>query len=173
MTKGIDLELDRTLIPFRYFNRAEIHKGFYNSGDITKALCSIHYEDFFDDPDDDEFPYYSAHQLLCGSCHVFALALQNKFGCIPYVIRGNKGKSFHVFCQIYKEGRWLYIDARGITSSFNEFMDTARDFVNGEYSIRQVEQYDIEEWKNDDKYYSEAVAFAEAMIDKYKDYYCP
>ena len=36
-----------------------------------------------------------------------------------------------------------------------------------------MEQYDIEEWKNDDKYYSEAVAFAEAMIDKYKDYYCP
>ena len=32
------------------------HKGFYNEDDFSKALCSIDYTDFFEYPDDDEFP---------------------------------------------------------------------------------------------------------------------
>lgn len=42
------------------------HKGFYNE--------DVDYTDLFECPDDDEFPYDSAHSLLCGSCHHFALA---------------------------------------------------------------------------------------------------
>ena len=164
-------DIESNLKDFRYFDRPEIHKGFYNYSDITKALCSIHYEDFFEEPEDDEFPYYSAHQLLCGSCHVFALTLQKNLGYSPYVIRGIKGRSFHVFCQVHKDGRWFYIDARGVTSSFNEFMDIAKVFVSDEYTIKSVDQSDIDEWKKDDNYYDEAVAFSEAIIGKYKTFY--
>lgn len=87
------------------------------------------------------------------------------------MIRGINGRSFHVFCQVHKDGRWFYIDARGVTSSFNEFMDIAKVFVSDEYTIKSVDQSDIDEWKKDDNYYDEAVAFSEAIIGKYKTFY--
>ena len=63
------------------------------------------------------------------------------------------------------------MDARGITSSFDEFMVVASEFVGDEYIIRPVTLGDIEEWKNDSNYEDEALSFAEAVIEKYKDYY--
>mgnify|MGYP004630937361 CR=1 FL=1 len=47
---------------------------------------------FFKEPDDDEFPYYSAHELLRGSCNHFAVALQRvlrKNDLIIVVFYGN------------------------------------------------------------------------------------
>ena len=101
------------------------HKGFYHDDNITESLGKIKYTDFFDYPDDDDFPYYSASSLLCGSCNHFALSLKNVFKYTPYIIEGNYSKGFHAFCQLYKAGTWYYIDARGITSSFDEFMKIA------------------------------------------------
>ena len=100
------------------FERYEEHKGFYNYSEGEKALCNIMYSDFFKYPEDnDEFPYVSAHALLCGSCNHFAMSLSKIFNYNPYIIEGKNDKSFHVFCQIYKNRRWYYVDARGITSS--------------------------------------------------------
>ena len=147
------------------------HKGFYNDEDFSKSLIDVRYADFFEYPDDDEFPYFSAHELLRGSCHHFALGLEKVLGYTPYIIQGNDKKSFHAFCQIYKKKKWFYVDARGITSSFDEFMFVAREFVSDEYTIRPVEEEDIEEWKKDSNYDDEALAFAEALIEKYKECY--
>ena len=142
------------------------HKGFYNDDDNTNGLREICYSDFFDSPDDETFPYNSAETLLRGSCHHFALSLQKVLGYNPYIIQGNDKKSFHAFCQIYKGRTWYYVDARGITSSFDEFMSVAREFVSDEYTIMPVTQETIEEWKEDSDYDNEAFAFAEAVIEK-------
>lgn len=147
------------------------HKGFYNEDDFSKALRNINYTDFFECPDDDEFPYDSADDLLRGSCHHFALALKTVMGYDAYIIQGNDGKSFHAFCQIYKDGNRYYVDARGITSSFDEFLTVARVFVGDEYTIRPVTTEDIDEWKKDSDYDDEALAFAEAVIEKYNECY--
>lgn len=147
------------------------HKGFYNEDNFSEALCSINYTDFFEYPDDDEFPYDSAHSLLCGSCHHFALALNKVMGYNAYIIQGNDKKSFHAFCQIYRGKNWYYVDARGITSSFDEFLTVAREFVGDEYTIRPVTAEDIDEWKKDSDYDDEALAFAEAVIKKYNECY--
>ncbi len=147
------------------------HKGFYNENDIMDALYAVNYTDFFEEPDDDEFPYDSAHSLLRGSCHHFALSLQKVLGYNPYIIEGNNKTSFHVFCQIYQRRSWYYIDARGITTSFDEFMSVAREFVSDEYTIRPVTPDDIEEWEKDSDYNEEAYAFSEAVIEKYKECY--
>ena len=154
----------------RIFGRYECHKGFYNDEDPIKPLNEIYYTDFFEDPDDKDFPYYSAYQLLCGSCHLFALSLKKLLGYSVYIIEGINERGFHVFCQINKYKKWYYVDARGITSSFNEFMDIAQTFVTDEYIIRQIDDADIVEWKDDD-YYEEATAFAEAVIMKYRECY--
>ncbi len=57
-----------------------LHKGFYNDVDFSKTLTNIRYTDFFKYPDDEEFSYDSVHDLLCGSCNIFALSLKRIFG---------------------------------------------------------------------------------------------
>jgi len=149
----------------------ESHKGFYNNKNPEKILSKIYYADFFIQPDDIEFQYSTARSLLCGSCHIFALSLKEILGYTPYIIEGINHRSFHAFCQIYKNCKWYYVDARGITSSFNEFMDIAKTFVTDEYIVRPVNSIDLKEWKKDSKYDKEAYDFAEAIINKYMDYY--
>ena len=156
---------------FSSFYRCEYHKGFYNDSDAIESLSNIKYTDFWELPNDDDFPYDTAFVLLFGSCNHFALSLQNKLGYKPYIIENQDDKGFHAFCQIYSNRRWYYVDARGITSSFNEFMDVAKNFVTGEYVIRPVNSDDIAEWENYGDYDKEAYAFAEAIIEKYKECY--
>lgn len=143
------------------------HKGFYNTDDFTDALCKISYTDFFEDPNDDEFPYDSAHSLLRGSCNHFAVALKNVLGYTPYIIETTDKRGFHAFCQVPKNRALYYVDARGVTSSFDEFMVVAREFVQGEYTISQATPDIIEEWESGSEYNDEAYAFAEAVIRKY------
>ncbi len=147
------------------------HKGFYNDDNFRDSLLKIEYADFFKLPDDDEFPYSSAYDLLCGSCNYFALSLQKIFGYSPYIIEGISTKGFHAFCQIYRNREWYYVDARGITSSFDEFMDMAKKFVTGEYIIRPVNPDDIADWESNSNYIKEAHAFSEAVIKKYIECY--
>jgi hypothetical protein len=66
---------------------------------------------------------------------------------------------------------WYYVDARGITTSFDEFMAVAREFVSDEYTIRPATLEDIEEWEKDSKYNEVAYAFAEVVIRKFQTYY--
>lgn len=147
------------------------HKGFYNDENFSGSLRNIRYENFFEYPDDDEFPYNSAHELLRGSCNHFALSLKKVLGYTPYIIEGNNKRGFHAFCQIYKNNQWFYIDARGITSSFDEFMIVASEFVKDQYTIRLIEDDDIEEWKKESNYDDEALLFSEAVIEKFKECY--
>lgn len=96
------------------FSRFGWHKGFYNANDfddITDALCEICYEEFFEYPDDDEFPYDSAHSLLRGSCNHFAVALNKVLGYTPYIIETSDKRGFHAFCQTYQNGKLYYVDA--------------------------------------------------------------
>lgn len=154
------------------FSQYGWHKGFYNNNDSKfAALHDIYYTDFFEEPDDDEFPLDSAYWLLCGSCNHWAVSLQNVLGYTPYVIEQIDGRGFHAFCQIYHNRTLFYVDARGITSSFDEFMTIARKFVNGEYIIKPVTPEVIEEWERDVDYNEEAYAFAEAVINKFRNYY--
>ncbi len=64
-----------------------------------------------------------------------------------------------------------YVDARGMTTSFDEFMVVGREFVRGEYTIREATQDVIEEWENGSEYNDEAYAFAEAVIKEYIECY--
>lgn len=156
---------------FCVFMRNEHHKGFYNDGKPEESLLKIYYSDFFEYPDDSEFPYDTAWSLLCGSCHYFVLSLNKEFGYSPYIIEGKTKRGFHAFCQICIGKKWYYVDARGITSSFDEFMDVAKTFVSDEYIIRPVTSDDIVEWENDEFYKEEGRAFADAVIKKYKECY--
>lgn len=156
---------------FYRFERIERHKGFYNHDKNYKALSDINYIDFFPPLEDDEFPLDSAFWLLYGSCNHFALSLKKVLNYTPYIIENKNQSGFHVFCQVYKGGKQYYVDARGVTSCFDEFMEIANDFVNGEFIIRPVTKDDILEWEKGFDYNDEAYMFSEAIIEKYKSYY--
>ncbi len=76
-----------------------------------------------------------------------------------------------MFCQVYRCGIWYYIDARGITTCFDEFLQIAKRFVKDEFTIRRLTSDDIDKWENECDYNQEAYAFAEAVIEKYKECY--
>ena len=97
------------------FNSYGWHKGFYNDDNYSDSLLRIRYSDYFEEPDDDEFPYDSAYVLLNGSCNHFAVSLRNVFYYNVHVIEAKDRKGFHAFCQVYKNRQWYYVDARGIT----------------------------------------------------------
>lgn len=147
------------------------HKGFYNDGDYSNSLLNIKYSDFFEAIDDDEFPYERADVLLNGSCNHFAISLEEIFNYNVYVIQQVDKKGFHAFCQIYKDKQWYYVDARGITTSFDEFLNGVRIFVGNEFVIRSLTSEDILEWDKDTNYSDEAYAFSKAVIRKYSECY--
>ena len=155
---------------WRSFGYCEWHKGFYNDDSFKESLFSIQYDDFFNLPDDDEFPYGPAYLLLYGSCHIFAASLKKIFGYTPYIIEQIDGKGFHAFCQVCRNESVCYVDARGITSSFDEFMEVAEQFVKGEYIIRPAEDADLNAAPSED-YDKEGSDFAKAVIEKYKECY--
>lgn len=155
----------------RSFKSCGKHKGFYNADNFENALYNVNYEKFFESPDDDEFPIDSAHVFLCGACNHFAAALYKVLNYTPYIIESSDKKGFHAFCQVLQNERVYYVDVRGMTSSFEEFMSGTRRFVNGEYIISQVTQDVIDKWENGSEYHKEAYAFAEAMIEEYANYY--
>lgn len=63
-------------------------------------------------------PYTDADDFRQGSCQLFAYALNEKYGYPVYIIE--KGPYFHIFCKT-KDGL-NYVDVRGMTSSFCEFI---------------------------------------------------
>lgn len=155
---------------FEEFISGEVHKGFYKNGNPATALSKILYSDFFVEPEGD-FPYDSARELLYGSCDSFALALKKLLNYSPYIINETTGRGFHAFCQIYKEKKWYFVDARGVTTSFSEFTGGISRFVEGEFIIRPVGDDDIMNWKSYNEYSDDGLKFAEAFIEKYKEYY--
>ena len=58
-----------------------------------------------------------------------------------------------------------------IFSEMNAIMDIAKKFVMDEYMIRPGNDDDIVEWEKHDNYNKEAYAFAEAVIEKFKECY--
>lgn len=106
-----------------------------------------------------------------GSCNYFAVSLRNIFNYNVYVIEQKDKKGFLAFCQTYKNRQCYYIDVRGITSSFNEFLAGINTFVGDEFIIRPMEEFDLYEWEKDFNYNSEAYEFSEVIIKQYRELY--
>ena len=71
---------------------------------------------------------------------------------------------FHAFCKVSRNRKSYYIDARGATTSFEEFMTVARLFVGDQYIMRPATTEDVEEWESDDEFYEYAFSFSKVFI---------
>lgn len=80
-------------------------------------------------------------------------------------------RGFHAFCKVSRNRKSYYIDARGATTSFEEFMTVARLFVGDQYIMRPATTEDVEEWESDDEFYEYAFSFSKVFISDHKEYY--
>ena len=87
-------------------------------------------------------------------------------GYRAFIIEACDGKGQHVFCQATLNGKNAFIDARGVTTSFDEFMEVAAEFVKGPFVIRLIDKDDAAEWQrnSDTNSHEEYLALAEAVI---------
>lgn len=146
--------------------------GFYASYNINaeQVLCNIECESVLniDEWKELEHPYQQLSIFLKGSCQLFALALNKKYGYPVYEIT-QMDRVIHCFCIKEYNHQKMYIDIRGATSDFEEFMLGVNMIEGKEYSLRLRRSQEDEtlngEW--DDIGY----ALAQATIEKFSEYY--
>lgn len=151
---------------YRPVHGAELHKGFYCDNNNFANLKDIDYEGHLPLIEDDEEHLTSADCLLWGSCQAFALKVEEILGYEAFIIEEFNGKGHHVFCQATFEGKNAFIDARGVTTSFDEFMEVAGEFVKGPFVIRRIDEKDIAGWQSSsDNSHEEHLALAKEVIN--------
>lgn len=150
---------------YRPVHGTELHKGFYCDNNNYANLKEIDFDGHLAQIDDDEEHLTSAGCLLEGSCQAFAMQVEEILGYEAFIIKECNGKCHHVFCQATLDGKIALIDARGVTTSFDEFMEVAGEFVKGPFVIRRINEKDIAGWQSSsDNSHEEHRALAEAVI---------
>jgi hypothetical protein len=98
-------------------------KEYYDQIDLMEIPITEYLEEIeqnvytFDLYDISDYDYYDADYFRHGACQLFAYALNEIFGYEVYIISADK--DIHIFC---RSGSGDYIDVRGKTKSFKEFI---------------------------------------------------
>lgn len=154
-------------------HRKIFHNGHYLSANIDQSLKEVRNSKYSeikcDDEDAIDYHYETADIFLHGSCQLFSLALHNIFGYDAYKITWD-GLHKHYFCMIDLDKTKIYIDVRGMTTDFNEFV---RTFCPGLlYIPYSIEPQNIAE---DEDLNAEGdvtgYAFANEIIERYQSFY--
>jgi len=158
-------------------NYIHFHTGYYKKSgktydEMSKSLGQETNNEYFDGKgviSDLPNPYEDASIFLQGSCELFALALHQEFGFKVYTIP--TGMSFHCFCKSNYNGTEVYIDVRGATTDFKEFISgvyLARESYDcHDFTLRDIE----DDAKLSNPYDTEGLAFAKHLIHEHPEYY--
>ena len=117
----------------------------------------------------DKMPYPGGC-FLHGICDVFATALHNMFGYEIREIRSEDDTIIHAFCTYAKDNRILYIDARGITSSYEDLISPFYRYVTDKSLLYKMLSFNNKKFYTKEEYdcfYKNAVQF----ISEHKEYY--
>ena len=112
----------------------------------------------------------TAHIFLYGSCHIFASQLCKIYEDYNvYEIMNSSGRTIHWYAQTYYKNMPIYIDVRGATTSFEEFISEFRPHIVDGYKIQKQNKelpFSEEDW------IETGILFATAIINEYAEYYC-
>lgn len=111
----------------------------------------------------------SAYDFLHGFCNIFAEVLNAKYGYPIYVIIDDNGYCVHCFCVNIVNGVNYYIDVRGITTDYIEFISEFEDFTDEDSS--RINTIPIEKYKFFTVDDSEMKSCADEIITQYNEYY--
>lgn len=166
MRKGLYEELDELLV-----------------GDSDAGWDFFHIEDVLDEGEidflrflkiepEDYFPYMFLH----GYCYAFASCLNLKYGYEMKGIYNENDKLVHAYCVAYKDKNPVFIDIRGCTSNWAEFIEEFRDELPDEISSKKEIPYPIPDTDSlipDDFKYEDKTPFivAKSIIDFNERFY--
>lgn len=148
-----------------------MHNGFYEELDVLKK--DIGDECDFGFLENEEIKnHFNAYDFLHGFCDVFAIVLNNLFSYDMECIMNEDGL-VHAYCKKEINGRTFFIDVRGVTDNYGEFIEEFGDFLDyidiPSYPICGTKIMDKLISKNENflKYEN----FAKELISNYKSYY--
>ena len=156
------------------------HTGYHTGpsetyAEMSSILSQVKNDDFTDNSDVelDRYNFYKdASIFLQGACHLFSLALHQEFGFEAYRIRFER--SIHYFCISTYNGRKVYIDIRGATTNFQEFVSGTmlpnRACSDYEFTPQNIEE-DAKLEDEDDYFAEEGLAFAKKLIQEHPEHY--
>lgn len=151
---------------------------FYNESDLSKLSIFQFSKELIDSKsvvnleslveNDERFIFYNADVFRQGVCQLFAYALNQKFGYMVYEIK--VAGAFHIFCKTLDN---QYVDVRGMTPSFSEFIcGLELPHIDNDTSV----SYSFSDGDFNGDYHDIALIFANALIEhdlrRYKAYDC-
>lgn len=111
-----------------------MRNGFYTELDALKRKCM---DSKFEDAGWDFLENkcnngsISAYSFLHGLCWVFALVLNEIYGYRIVAFHDpNDGSLIHAYCETKIDRRTLYVDVRGCTDNYKEFMEDFDDWID-------------------------------------------
>lgn len=149
-------------------SNGNFHKGFYESckENYMKQLLNIR----SNNQDMEPKTYYSAEFFLHGICHIFAYDLHRKFGYDILELKNKSGGMTHWCCVSDYNDKKLYIDVRGATTDYNEFLEEFQPDM-GEHPLEKIiDEKDLINY-NDEWEEEEQLKFADDIIERYYNYY--
>lgn len=158
--------------------KGNFHTGYYckvsrERWDINEFLKEAQNPQFVD-PEDDSSDFHNVYGdasiFIQGACHLFSLALHQEFDYDAFEIR--KGTPCHFFCRATYQGAPIYIDVRGATTSWEEFLSgTFADFHDYDEIVPQNIKETAKLDDPDDLYTEDGLAFAKYLLHKNPEYY--
>lgn len=140
---------------------------------IDSCLKEIDFKDCYmalRDEDADECPYCDAHDFLQGSCDLFARALHERFGYEVYEIKRNNSTTHHWYAKSSYQGIPIYIDIRGATTDFGEFLSGLVYSMGDDYSITRQ---DLDDQDIHVDWFDTGMKFAREIISGNLEFYGP
>lgn len=151
-------------------NNDNFHTGFYILGkeNVNDYLKKIDNPFFTEELDD--CPYYDASIFLHGICHIFAYALHKIFGYEIYEILSSDRKTIHWFCLSCYQKKKVYVDIRGATTDYEEFLAEFQPWIGQDSIVNHYKKMNDMDFKDD--WEDIGLKFAREIIAKNFDYYC-
>ena len=107
-------------------------------------------------------------------CDIFADCLHKIYNYPIYRINNEYNEKIltHAYCKNIKANETLYIDVRGITNNFHEFIEEFEDFCSEEYA-KENEYLWMENIKEsmDEEEYEDIKEACMEVLENYKDFY--
>lgn len=120
--------------------------------------------------------YLSAYDCLHGFCDVFSFKLSEMFKDYEVESLKNEDGLVHSYCKKTVDGKTFFIDIRGITDDYEEFVSEFGDFVSFTnepvYPLEGTVKGSMEEvLKFYNKRFDEYFSFCQKIIEENKDFY--
>lgn len=150
-----------------------MHNGYYYDMDIMKEeLPEEDYDGFcfmentsYDIYEENGHPI-TAYDYLHGRCNIFAELMSQKYGYDAFVIEDWEGKMIHCYnTATLPNGQTAFIDARGITTDYVEFISEFEDWVDIDESIENTRPF-IKE-RDADKISENDIAFITELLSDF------